>query len=205
MWAGSLLNNHLRSKWKSNKACFSLYRFGLVWFGGLVSTELSQQAQSELPHNCCWILSTCPPLQESTTVAIIVRLANILRQNNEAMRNTMHCIATFSGNFNSLLIVMFVCLIVAFISLRVALSCTELHWSCCCDLEQVLWPFGMGWVKFQKNALLYLQSAWIIAHHNVKSSLRSRYINLVKLQAILAGLDFTLSIQDKNLPTEINF
>ena len=29
----------------------------------------------------------------------------------------------------------------------VALSCCELHWSCCSDLEQLLWPLARGWVK----------------------------------------------------------
>ena len=33
------------------------------------------------------------------------------------------------------------------------LSCVALHWSCCSDLEQLLWPCGAGWVKISKSGL----------------------------------------------------
>ena len=62
IWVRRSLKSELQSKWKRYLACLSLYEIGLVWFGGLVSTGSSQQAQSELPH-WCWIVSTCPPLQ----------------------------------------------------------------------------------------------------------------------------------------------
>ena len=47
-------------------------------------------------------------------------------------------------NFNRI-----VCLI--FVVAWVALSCPELHWSCCSDLEQMLWPCGVGWMKIEKS------------------------------------------------------
>ena len=43
------------------------------------------------------------------------------------------------------------CLFDCCVSYVHCVSCLELHWSCCSDLEELLWPCGMGWVKISKS------------------------------------------------------
>ena len=55
------------------------------------------------------------------------------------------------------LIVAFVCCI----GYMYCTICPELHWSCCCDFEQLLYPCGMGWEKISN-----LPAGPVMAHHS---------------------------------------
>ena len=63
----------------------------------------------------------------------------------------------------------------------VALCCPELHWTYCSDLEQVLWSWGMEWMKMLKSG----RCGPLVAHHHYKSTWRSNQKENIKLKLTL--------------------
>ena len=71
------------------------------------------------------------------------------------------CPKTFSINFNCV-VCLIVFLFVCWVSCMHRMGCSELHWSCCCDLKQRC-PCGVGWVKqYPHKCVLTVSPFWAI-------------------------------------------